>query len=44
MQALLNILIGLCDFFCYLCSKRENLIFRLRVERGLIQDDRRDKK
>lgn len=40
MQILLELLLRLTDFFCWLCSKREKLATRLRVERGLF-DDRR---
>lgn len=40
MQTLLTVLIGLCDFFCFLCSKREKLETRLMMERGILNDRR----
>lgn len=43
MQVLLSLLVRLCDFFCWLCSKRETAQTRLDAER-LIDARKKDRK
>lgn len=38
MQILLDLLLRLTDFFCFLCTKREKLLLRRKLERNLFDD------